>query len=222
MMIDASVNGSTSEQSTTGTKTHLMRRPGASSGYKQAGIWSLLRGCAVALLLLTGGVSVADEAMQLPENGNAFIFIRHALAPGMGDPVEFDVNDCNTQRNLSDTGRQQSVAIGSALREAGLLGKPVYTSQWCRCKETAELMNIGSVQEQSLLNSFFETPSDGPEQLKKLRQWLSTADETLVLVTHQVVISGMTSVYPSSGEIVVTTIDADGTLSVVSTLETGL
>lgn len=171
----------------------------------------------IATLLLANGIASADE-MPVPDKQDAIIFIRHALAPGTGDPAEFDVNDCDTQRNLSEQGRKQAEDIGRNLRRLGIADIPVYSSEWCRCKDTAELMNIGSVNHQPLLNSFFATP-DGPAQLQKLRQWLAIANGPLVLVTHQVVITGMTGVYPASGEMVLTRLD-DGELSVVSTIET--
>ncbi len=175
---------------------------------------------AVVLYVLTGRVFAADAPALLPKNQDAIIFIRHALAPGTGDPANFDVNQCSTQRNLSEQGRLQAVDIGARLRDLGVEGVPVYTSQWCRCAETAQLMAVGPVQDQPLLNSFFGSPADGPAQLKKLKQWLPSIEGTVVLVTHQVVITGITGVYPSSGEMVVTVLNNDGELSVVSTIET--
>jgi len=174
----------------------------------------------ITLLVLFSCVSSANDSALLPDGHDAIIFIRHAIAPGTGDPVDFDVDNCSTQRNLSELGRQQAKAIGSKLRDLGVFDLPVYTSQWCRCKETAELMDTGTVEIQPLLNSFFASPSDGPLQLENLGQWLSTIKGPLVLVTHQVVITGMTDVYPASGEMVVTRLDSDGMLKVVSTIET--
>lgn len=180
----------------------------------------MVRATVVVLLALTGGIAAAGATAQLPKDQDAIIFIRHALAPGTGDPVEFDVDNCSTQRNLSEQGRRQAKDIGARLRGLGVTGVPVYTSEWCRCAETAELMAAGSVKRLPLLNSFFASPSDGPAQLQKLKQWLPAIDGPVVLVTHQVVITGMTGVYPSSGEMVVTVLDSDGELSVVSTIET--
>ena len=179
----------------------------------------------IALLMLAGSaLGVADDSTLIADKQNAIIFIRHALAPGTGDPAVFDISDCSTQRNLSQQGRQQAHDIGKKLRDLGVTDVPVYTSEWCRCRETADLMadvmNAGPVEDLALLNSFFATPADGPQQLQKLRRWLSTASTPLVLVTHQVVITGMTDVYPASGEMVVTTLDTDGALKVVSTVAT--
>jgi len=184
-----------------------------------AGVRSTMSIVLLATLSLVGGFAAADE-VALPDKQDAIIFIRHALAPGTGDPAEFDVNLCTTQRNLSEQGRRQAQDIGRKLLTLGFADTPVYTSEWCRCRETAELMNIGPVQNQPLLNSFFASPSSGPAQLRKLGQWLSVTEGPLILITHQVVITGMTDVYPSSGEMVVASLNADGVLSVLSTIET--
>lgn len=172
-------------------------------------------------MLLPFMAMAADNSTADINLDESVILIRHALAPGTGDPSNFDVNECSTQRNLSEQGRQQAVDIGAALKELGVDDSvTVYTSEWCRCRETAELMNTGPVQGQPLLNSFFETPADGPAQLEKLGVWLQTAERPLVLVTHQVVITGMTRVFPSSGEMVIATVDDAGELSVQTTIET--
>jgi hypothetical protein len=81
----------------------------------------------------------------LPERSNV-LFMRHALAPGFGDPENFEIGNCATQRNLDDVGRVQAQQIGSMLRLNGLEFDAVYSSQWCRCRETAELMDVGEVQ----------------------------------------------------------------------------
>ena len=73
------------------------------------------------------------------QKGGKLIFIRHAYAPGGGDPDNFDINDCTTQRNLSDSGRVQSRKIGNFFKENKILIGKVYSSEWCRCKETASI-----------------------------------------------------------------------------------
>jgi len=163
----------------------------------------------VALVTATAPWSVQanDELWGKVQTGKLLIIIRHALAPGTGDPSNFDVTRCETQRNLSDTGRQQAKGIAS---------------QWCRCIETAELMNIGKVEEQPLLNSFFANPAAGPAQTKKLRAWLLELDsgQPTILITHQVVISALTDVYPTSGEAVVFKIDSNGNAEVLKRITT--
>src|SRR5688500_16468822 len=89
----------------------------------------------------------ADEAelFEALRTGRAAALLRHALAPGIGDPAEFRLDDCATQRNLSAAGRDQARAIGERLRAQGITQAEVYSSQWCRCLETARLLDLGAV-----------------------------------------------------------------------------
>lgn len=119
-----------------------------------------LLACAVMVVFLgSGGVArqgVASEAgWAALEEGGQVILMRHALAPGIGDPAAFERGDCATQRNLSDEGRAQAVAIGEALRQRGVRVDAVYSSHWCRVRETAELMALGEVTPVAWLDSFF-------------------------------------------------------------------
>lgn len=167
-----------------------------------------------------------DEVLiwQALRSGEGVAMIRHALAPGTGDPANFDVNDCSTQRNLSDTGREQAKAIGQLFKDAGIGEPRLFTSQWCRCRETAELMDLGEVTEQPLLNSFFRQRDRETQQTLELQAWLSeqevVTDKPLVLVTHQVNITGLSGVFPSSGEIVVIRHPAGEAIEVLGTIET--
>ena len=155
-------------------------------------------------------------------SGTAFAIMRHALAPGTGDPSNFDVNDCTTQRNLSDRGRDQSRRIGARLKSLGLDTAAVFTSQWCRCRETAELLGLGDVTELPALNSFFQSMDQRTPQTNELKRWLSERGNAgpLMLVTHQVNISALTGSFTSSGEIVVARLQDDGTVEVLGSIET--
>jgi len=136
------------------------------------------------------------------KKGGAVLLIRHALAPGIGDPQEFDVNDCSTQRNLNDEGREQARAIGQWLRKRGINNVKVYSSQWCRCLETARLMNLGSVTPLPALNSFFERSEDREPNISALKQFVRDnikPDELIIMVTHQVTISELTDKWTDSG-----------------------
>ncbi len=150
--------------------------------------------------------------------GNHIALVRHALAPGMGDPENFMLGDCSTQRNLSDTGRKQAAAIGKRLREAGITDAEVYTSQWCRCRETAELMALGQPVELPALNSFFRQYERKGQQNAQLYQWLSGQDlsKPVILVTHQVNITAFSGVYPESGEIILMRKTANGGFELAS------
>lgn len=189
--------------------------------------------CTLLCLSLTLCLMPAAQAAENSESaiwealrsGEGIALIRHALAPGGGDPANFVLDDCSTQRNLSDTGRNQSRHIGQLFKDNDPAAVRLHSSQWCRCLETAELMGLTEVESNPLLNSFFRNRAAGPGQLAKLNQWLRQQPKTeqpLVLITHQVVITGLTGVFPASGEIVVIRHpEAEDTeLEVLGTLET--
>jgi broad specificity phosphatase PhoE len=183
--------------------------------------------CLLAFWLIGHGAGVqageADLVERLHEGGHV-LMIRHALAPGTGDPAGFRLDDCATQRNLSDAGRDQARAIGAWLRERGIARARVYSSQWCRCLETAELLDLGPVTELPALNSFYQRPGDREPNLTALEAFLADQpldDELLVLVTHQVTISAVTGQFTRSGHGVVMRLRAGGLLTPVETLDFG-
>ena len=150
--------------------------------------------------------------------GGAIVLIRHALAPGSGDPANFSLDDCTTQRNLSDAGRRQALALGDAFRRRQIPVKRVYSSQWCRCKETAQLA-FGTFEELSSLNSFFEYPQRQAHQIDAIKGFLQQRrphSGNLILVTHQVNITALTNVFPSQGEIIVTRMKQNKQLEVIT------
>ena len=169
------------------------------------------RGCrdADCFLCVTAAeaVEAADQAalFNALREGRAGALIRHALAPGVGDPAEFRIDDCATQRNLSDEGREQARALGERLRAEGVAAASVYSSQWCRCLETARLLDLGEVQELPALNSFFNNRLRSERQTADLRSFLRAAppSDPVVLVTHQINIRALTGQATRSGEIVV-------------------
>jgi len=176
---------------------------------------------AVSAVSATTPARASDEvAAKLAEPGHIAI-MRHALAPGGGDPANFTLGDCSTQRNLSEAGRRQARRTGDFLRSVGVEQARVFTSQWCRCLDTAELLDLGPVEELPALNSFFEARSRGPEQTQALREKIAGMDlsQPVVMVTHQVNITSLTSVFPSSGEIVVLRRLDDGDIDVVGTVD---
>jgi phosphohistidine phosphatase SixA len=133
------------------------------------------------------------------------IFMRHALAPGIGDPDNFKVGDCATQRNLSDEGRAQAREIGTALKAAGLVFDKIYSSAWCRANETAQLLGNGPVETFSGLNSFFQAHAPQGKTLADLRRKLDQLpkDKITLMVTHQVIIQAITANSVSSGGMMV-------------------
>jgi broad specificity phosphatase PhoE len=132
------------------------------------------------------------------------IFMRHALAPGYGDPDHFQITDCSTQRNLDDTGRQQVRDIGTRLRQEDITFHSIYSSQWCRCRDTAQELGLGNWQEFSGLNSFFQGYADRKDTMEKLNAKLDhlPLDRLTLMVSHQVVIRAATGYSPASGGLV--------------------
>jgi len=151
----------------------------------------------------------ASEAAWQELRNNGIVLFRHALAPGTGDPAAFDLADCATQRNLNKQGQRDARRIGEAFREQGIKVARVLTSQWCRCRDTANLAFPGLVEEEPIFNSFFENRSAGPAQtsaaISLLAEWRGPG--ALVIVTHQVNITALTGVFPSSGEGIVVRIE---------------
>lgn len=151
------------------------------------------------LLLLSTAAIADDAAWQAWLEGKAVLMLRHALAPGTGDPAGFQLQDCQTQRNLNEQGRQQAKAWGQKLRQQYSGDIRLYSSQWCRCLETAQLMAIAPVQPLPALNSFFAGRGDGQQQTQALLDYFAKASEMpLVLVSHQVNFTALTGIFPQS------------------------
>jgi phosphohistidine phosphatase SixA len=197
-------------------------------GFDGTGIPSPSRRAIIAALLaLTTGigsrpVSAQSDSWAALRRPGSFALIRHALAPGTNDPPGFRLDQCATQRNLSAEGRAQAVRIGELFRANGIASADVHSSQWCRCLETATLMRLGEVRPQPLLNSFFQDRSREARQIEALRLWIGQLDlaTQTVLVTHQVVVTAVSQIFPGSGEIVVMQSMADGRLAVQGRLPT--
>jgi len=159
---------------------------------------------------------------ELARPGRVLI-LRHATAPGFGDPPEFRLGDCATQRNLDEAGREQARALGARLRAAGIERAKVFSSQWCRCLETARLLGLGPVEPLPALNSFHGRPEQGESKLAAVRAFLAALPREggpVVLVTHQVTISGLTGRGIVSGGGYVLKLNGDSP-EVVATLEGG-
>ncbi len=170
-----------------------------------AGKLGLVLGLLLAVLPHDAAVADDEALLRSVAAEGHIVIMRHALAPGTGDPGNFALRDCSTQRNLSDTGRAQAERIGARLRDAGLGSARVLSSQWCRCLETAELLGLGAVEELEPLNSFFRQRELQPAATQALRDWMAAQPpgEPLVLVTHQVNITALTGIFPQSGEMIV-------------------
>jgi phosphohistidine phosphatase SixA len=180
------------------------------------------RACALGIALLPAAASTAgaDEAAAWAAlREGAIVLFRHANAPGVGDPPQFKLGDCSTQRNLDESGRAQSRRLGERLKRESVPVRAVWTSQWCRTRETAELAALGPVREVPAFNSFFGERSDEPAQTAAARALLLGWRErgTLVVVTHQVNIGALTGEATASGEGIVLRAKG-GTLELVGRL----
>jgi broad specificity phosphatase PhoE len=134
------------------------------------------------------------------------LFMRHALAPGFGDPDHFSIKDCSSQRNLDETGRAQAQAIGAKLAAADIKFSAIYSSHWCRCLETAQLLNLGAVTPFEGLNSFYQNHASRDATLAKLRlklDSLSPSTPASLMVTHSVTIRAITGLSVASGGVVI-------------------
>ena len=149
----------------------------------------------------------ANDFKSILKDGGKLIFIRHAYAPGSGDPDGFDISNCVSQRNLNIDGIEQSKLIGQIFIDNDVMINKVLSSEWCRCKQTAEYA-FNNYETKSFLNSFFsqEFSHNKDKQLKELKEYIKNwnGKKNLIFVTHFVVISEILNLSTSSGEIVVT------------------
>ena len=180
----------------------------------------LLRFFLIIFISLTSPVKadLNKKLINQLEEGGKLIFIRHAYAPGSGDPDNFNLNDCSTQRNLSKEGQRQAEYIGEFFRKNEVKIDKVLSSEWCRCKETAKIA-FKNFSTNSFLNSFYSSKfaKNKDKQVKALKEYIKKfkSDKNLVLVTHYVLISEILNYGPSSGEIVV----SNKNLNIIGSLE---
>ena len=147
------------------------------------------------------------KEIELLQEGGKVVFIRHAYAPGGGDPSNFLLNNCDTQRNLNKDGIDQSIMIGAIFRNYQIPIDQVLSSEWCRCLDTAKYA-FGDFDIWSALNSTFSGifKKNHSKQMSDLRKYLTNWDDkqgNLILVTHYVIIEGALDYYSDSGEIVI-------------------
>ncbi len=164
------------------------------------------------LLALVSAIALANDRVLTFEQpgkelakGGFILMMRHAITtPGVGDPDNFKLNKCDTQRNLSDIGRAQARRIGQDIARAGIKLSEVRSSQWCRCIDTAKIA-FSQVTPWKSLNSFFADRSTQRKQTRELHQaGAQLAPGTNVMwVTHQVNISATLDTFAGQGEIVV-------------------
>lgn len=153
----------------------------------------------------------ADELFARLRAGGLVLLMRHArTVPGTGDPPDFRLDDCSTQRNLSEDGRAQARRVGDRLRAERIPVDRVLTSAWCRCRETAELLALGPVERLQPLDSFFEDRSQRERHRAGMLEFMAgwTGPGNALLVTHQVNVTAVSGGSVASGELVIMTAGA--------------
>ena len=160
-----------------------------------------------------------DKIISKLQSGGNIVFIRHAIAPGNGDPENFKIKDCSTQRNLSEEGINQSKKIGAFFKKNNINIDKVLSSEWCRCKDTAKYA-FKNFETFNALNSFYDEKfyKLKDKQLNDLRKLIKDweGNKNLILVTHFVVISAILNIGGSSGEIVI----SNNNYNVIQTIDT--
>ena len=178
----------------------------------------ILPACLTPQVASANELLIWDQLQGKAPKGYVLLF-RHSLAPGVGDPANFKLNDCSTQRNLSAEGREDAKEIGQWLQRREVKIARVESSRWCRAKETAQLLNLGKVKLNRNLDSLFrEADATKHPQTSKVRQQIiNHRNKTglLVLVGHYVNIAALTGVGVDSGEGVLVRADGKGVIKVV-------
>ena len=158
------------------------------------------------LIIFFTSANSQEKLVNLLQDGNKIIFIRHAYAPGTGDPKNFKINDCSTQRNLNNEGIIQSKKIGDFFLKNRIKIDKVLSSEWCRCKDTAKLA-FNEYSTFNALNSFYDPrfKNNKDKQISELKDYINNwkSKKNLVLITHFVIISEIFNVSAKSGEIIV-------------------
>ena len=160
----------------------------------------------------TAQASDLSDKLQSPEY---VLLMRHTRAPGNGDPANYTLDDCKTQRNLSDEGRKQAVTVGNWLKKQGVQTADVQSSAWCRCKDTAELLKLGPVTVEPALASFFDDMAQAKTQNQMLEKFIAIkltakGKQALILVTHHVNIYEFMGENVASGDMVLAKVDSNG------------
>ena len=173
----------------------------------------------IGLLNINTNAFSNDKILKSLKEGKKIVFIRHAIAPGNGDPNNFDINDCSTQRNLDKNGITQSKKIGQFFKNNKIKIDKVLSSEWCRCKDTAKYA-FQNFETFDALNSFYDVrfAANEAKQVKDLKNYIKNWDDdkNLVLVTHFVVISSILNTSSYSGEIII----SDKYLNIIGSVNT--
>ena len=172
----------------------------------------------IALLMFVGVQTMTlaqTELASAMQDGQHVLLMRHADAPGYGDPQGYQLNQCSTQRNLGERGRKQAQAIGEWLTKQGITRAQVYSSAWCRCLDTAALLNKGAVTKEAALGSFFDDMSQSKKQTEDLAKLIQAErikypKAPIIMVTHHVNIESFTGKVLNSGGMILVKVNSSG------------
>lgn len=170
---------------------------------------------ALAAGLFMSALALASDLSEKLQSNDHVLLMRHTLAPGVGDPARYQLADCKTQRNLSAEGRQQALNVGHWLRKQGIAQAAVFSSAWCRCKDTAELLNFKGYQVEPALASFFDEMHQAKARTRDLERFIAAklatkGRQALILVTHHVNIFEFMGENIGSGDMVLAKVNAQG------------
>jgi phosphohistidine phosphatase SixA len=170
-------------------------------------------------IFLISGFGIAQQAMASLaddlQDGQHVLLMRHADAPGYGDPTGYVIGQCSTQRNLGDYGKRQAKIIGAWLTSHGIQKSDVFSSPWCRCLDTANLLNKGPIKIETSLGSFFDDMSLEKKQTRALEGFIKNelakqSKAPLILVTHHVNIQAYTGKAVGVGDMVLVKVSENG------------
>lgn len=169
---------------------------------------------ALIITLFLSTAALANLASPMTD-GQHILFMRHADAPGFSDPAGYRLDQCSTQRNLGELGKKQAERTGQWLSQQGIERAKVFSSPWCRCMDTATLLNKGPVMSEKSLGSFFENMTQASQQTEALRQFAQASlkqfpKTPIIMVSHHVNIEAFTGVVLGSGDMVLVKIGANG------------
>ena len=169
----------------------------------------------IAASLTSSALAHASDLSDKLKSPDHVLLVRHASAPGIGDPANYTMSDCKSQRNLSTEGRTQAKTIGHWLRKQGINKAEVHSSAWCRCKDTAELLAYGGYKVEPSLASFFDEMHKAKERTQQLQRFIVEkmkvkGDTALILVTHHVNIFEFMGENIASGDMVLAKVDSTG------------
>lgn len=185
--------------------------------FKQSLILALLT-CLLTQSAFANELAIWDKLQGTNPKGYVLL-LRHTLAPGVADPENFKLDDCSTQRNLSQVGRDDAKSVGQWLKRLDIKIARVESSRWCRAKETAQLLDIGKVRLNSNLDSLLQSkdPVKAIQSVRVKKQIVDYRNKSglLVLVGHYINIGAVTGVGVESGEGVLVKADSKGVIRIV-------